>query len=103
MMVHAPDNTNSKHLELYSMMGEYDNAGFPVSYCLLSTSSAIDQGKCMQALTAWANCLHKKYGLKPVFTHVDKDMAEIGSLQSVWDAKISICWGISNEWYKHDW
>ena len=31
------DNTNSKNLELYSIMAEHDNAGFPVSYCLLST------------------------------------------------------------------
>ena len=24
-------NVNSKHLELYSIMGEYDNAGFPMT------------------------------------------------------------------------
>lgn len=27
------DNTNNKHLELYSLMAEHDNAGFPISYC----------------------------------------------------------------------
>ncbi|KAF7359487.1 SWIM-type domain-containing protein [Mycena sanguinolenta] len=26
------------------------------------------------------------------FTHVDKDMAEIGVLKDVWNAKISLCW-----------
>jgi hypothetical protein len=39
------DNTNAKHIELYSMMAEHDNAGFPLSYCLTSTATAIDQGK----------------------------------------------------------
>jgi hypothetical protein len=27
------DNTNAKHLELYSVMAKHDNAGFPLSYC----------------------------------------------------------------------
>ncbi|KAJ7740413.1 hypothetical protein B0H14DRAFT_2638082 [Mycena olivaceomarginata] len=51
-------NTNSKHLELYSIIGEQDGAGFPLSYLLLSTASLIDQGKRTQALTAWARCVH---------------------------------------------
>jgi hypothetical protein len=38
------DNTDSKHLKLYSVMAEYDNAGFPLTYSLLSTATAIDQG-----------------------------------------------------------
>ncbi|KAJ7901375.1 hypothetical protein B0H13DRAFT_1883053 [Mycena leptocephala] len=37
-------NTNSKHLELYSIMGEQDRAGLPLWYLLLSTASSIDQG-----------------------------------------------------------
>jgi len=86
------DNTNSKHLELYSIMAEYDNAGFPLSYCLLSTATAIDQQKRTKALAAWATCLRDIYGLSPVFAHVDKDMAEIGSLKEVWKSKISLCW-----------
>ncbi|KAJ7823770.1 hypothetical protein B0H13DRAFT_2375888 [Mycena leptocephala] len=90
--VDATYNTNSKHLELYSIMGEYDNAGFPVSYLLLSTASSIDQGKRRKALTAWAKCLRDTYGIIARFTHVDKDMAEIGMLKDVWDAKISLCW-----------
>ncbi|KAJ7220474.1 hypothetical protein GGX14DRAFT_674827 [Mycena pura] len=86
------DNTNSKHLELYSIMGEQDGAGFPLSYLLLSTASSIDQGKRTQALTAWAKCLWDTYGIDAKFTHVDKDMAEIKMLKDVWDAKISLCW-----------
>ena len=30
------DNTNSSNLELYSIMGEYDNASFPLTYCLIN-------------------------------------------------------------------
>ncbi|KAJ6552665.1 hypothetical protein DFH09DRAFT_925044 [Mycena vulgaris] len=90
--VDATYNTNSKHLELYSIMGEYDNAGFPLSYLLLSTASSIDQGKRRKALTAWAKCLRDTYGIIARFTHVDKDMAEIGMLKDVWNAKISLCW-----------
>ena len=28
------DNTNSCHLELYTVLGKYNNVGFPLSYCL---------------------------------------------------------------------
>jgi len=87
-----PDNTNSRHLELYSIMAEHDNAGFPLSYCLLSTATAIDLGKRMKALMAWTKCLKDKYGVNPKFVHVDKDMAEIGTARVVWNAKISLCW-----------
>ncbi|KAJ6602810.1 hypothetical protein DFH09DRAFT_1270635 [Mycena vulgaris] len=90
--VDATYNTNSKHLELYSIMGEHDGAGFPLSYLLLSTASSIDQGKRTRALTAWAKCVRDTYGIIAKFTHVDKDMAEIGMLKDVWNAKISLCW-----------
>jgi len=60
-------------------MGEHDNAGFPLSYCLLSTATAIDQGKQTKALSAWSQCVRDKYGLYLVFIHTDKDMGEIGS------------------------
>jgi hypothetical protein len=36
------------------------------------------------------------YGIIVKFTHVDKDMAEIGMLREVWNAKISLCW-----WHLH--
>ena len=73
-------------------MAEYDNAGFPLTYCLLSTATAIDHQKRMKALVAWTKCLRDKYGIKPIFAHVDKDMAEIGCLRQVWNPKISLCW-----------
>jgi hypothetical protein len=86
------DNTNSKNLELYSIMGEYDNAGFPLSYCLLSTATAIEPGKRKKALIEWAKCMCDTYSIMPRFTHTDKDMAEIGMLREVWDVKIQLCW-----------
>jgi len=86
------DNTNAKHLELYSIMGEHDNAGFPLTYCLLSTTTAIDQGKRTKALMAWSCCLRDLYGVEPTFIHTDKDMAEIGCSKAVWKAKINLCW-----------
>lgn len=73
-------------------MGEYDNAGFPMSYCLLSTATAIDAGKRKKAVAAWAQCLRDKYGVYPLFIHSDKDMGEIGAAQDVWKAKINLCW-----------
>lgn len=85
------DNTNLKRLELYSIMGEHDNAGFPLSYCLLSTATAVEIGKRTKALTAWADCLRDTYGVIPVFAHVDKDMAEIGMLKMSWVLKIQLC------------
>jgi hypothetical protein len=45
MFIKPTHNTNSKNLELHSVMGEYDNAGFPLSYCLLSTATALLVGK----------------------------------------------------------
>ncbi|KAJ7456296.1 hypothetical protein B0H11DRAFT_2160964 [Mycena galericulata] len=71
--LNATYNTNSKHLELYTVLGEHDNAGFPLSY-------------------SWAEQLRDKYGVIPHFVHVDKDMAEIGMIRDVWLAKIQLCW-----------
>jgi len=36
------------------------------------------------------------YGIIPAFAYVDKDMAEIGMLQSSWKPKIQLCW-----WHMH--
>ena len=74
-------------------MAEHDNAGFPVSYCLLSTATSIEQGKRKKALTGWATCIKEAYDIDPVFVHVDKDMAEISMAKEVWKAKINLCWG----------
>ncbi|KAF8838873.1 hypothetical protein BDN67DRAFT_991114 [Paxillus ammoniavirescens] len=65
------------------VLGEYDNAGFPLSYCVLSTK---------RVLTTWVTHLCDTYGVKPVFSHVDKYMAEIGMLRNVWATKIQLCW-----------
>ncbi|KAJ7572264.1 hypothetical protein C8J56DRAFT_720139, partial [Mycena floridula] len=73
----ATYNTNSKNLELYFIMGEHDNAGFPLTYCLLTTETAVGIGKRKKALEAWAKVLRDRYGIYPVFIHLDKDMAEI--------------------------
>ena len=73
-------------------MAEYDNSGFPLTYCLLSTATAIDHQKRIKALAAWTKCLRDKYSINPIFAHVDKDMAEIGCLRQVWNPKISLCW-----------
>jgi hypothetical protein len=78
------DNTNSRNLELYSILGEYDNAGFLLSYCLLSTATAIEVRKQRKALALWAERVRDQYGIYPVFTHVDKDMAEITSSSIYW-------------------
>ncbi|KIK55057.1 hypothetical protein GYMLUDRAFT_62699 [Collybiopsis luxurians FD-317 M1] len=93
MYSHLSDKTNSKHLELYCVMAEADNAGFPLSYCLLSTVNAISQNKRMTALTEWTKGLQDKWGINPSFVHLDKDMVEIGMVREVWvDAKIQLCY-----------
>jgi hypothetical protein len=86
------DNTNSSHLELYCMLAEHDNAGFPLTYCLLSTASSIELGKRKLALTAWAKCVRDTYAVYPEFAHVDKDMAEIATLKALWVLKVVLCW-----------
>ena len=93
LLTYSQDNTNQKHLELYSILGEYDNAGFPLAYCLLSTAESLEINKRTTALIAWATALRDKYGVYPVFMHINKDMAEIGMLRSVWiNSKIQLCW-----------
>jgi hypothetical protein len=87
------DNTNSRHLELYTILGEYDNAGFPLSYCLLTTATSIEDRKHTKALAAWAAVLRREYSIVPRFVHTDKDMAEIGASRQVWpEAKHQLCW-----------
>ena len=77
-------------------MAEYDNAGFPISYCLLSTATSKEQGKQRKALAGWAMCIKEACGIDPTFMHVDKDMAEISMAKEVWKAKINLCW-----WHLH--
>ncbi|KAJ3535176.1 hypothetical protein NMY22_g6606 [Coprinellus aureogranulatus] len=89
----ATYNTNSKHMELYSIMGEYDNAGYPLCYCLLTTATAIDQDKRKKSLNVFISACAQKYNLSPTFCHVDKDMGEIAALRAAWPkAKIAVCW-----------
>ena len=83
------DTTNLKHLELYSVMGEHDNAGFPLTDCLLSMSTAIES---IPKRLLWAKCLCDKYGIELKFIHIDKDMAEIGCSKMIWTTKINLCW-----------
>ena len=74
-------------------MGEHENAGFPLSYCLLSTVMSLEIEKQKKALVAWAAHLHDKYGIHAAFAYTDKDMAEIGMLRDVWGlVKIQLCW-----------
>nr|GAT51701.1 predicted protein [Mycena chlorophos] len=89
----ATYNTNSRNLELYALMGELDNAGFPLAYCLMSTATSVSQGKRKKTLSAFLSCAKTRYRINPLFTHVDKDMGEIGALKTIWpNAKVSICW-----------
>ena len=93
MLTGEKDNTNARHLKLYTVLGEYDNTGFPLSYCLLTTATSVENGKHTRALEAWATILRDEYGLCPRFVHTDKDMAEIGASRRVWpDTKHQLCW-----------
>ena len=92
-LIKNADNTNSRHLELYTVLGEYDNVGFPLSYCLLTTATSVEDKKRTKALEAWAAALRDEYGIVPRFVHTDKDMAEIGASRRVWpEAKHQLCW-----------
>ncbi|KIJ32252.1 hypothetical protein M422DRAFT_265902 [Sphaerobolus stellatus SS14] len=89
----ATYNTNAKDLELYCCMGEYDNAGFPLAYCLLTTASSITPGKRKITLTSFLEALKNSYNVNPRFVHTDKDIAEIKSAKTVWMSfKHQLCW-----------
>ena len=55
-------------------------------------ATAINTRKWKKAIAPWSRCLCDTYGVNPVFIHSDKDMAEIGATQEVWEAKINLCW-----------
>lgn len=87
------DNTNLINLELYSILGEYNNASFPLTYCLLSTAETVEMGNWKKTLNVWTSVLHDKYDIIPVLSNTNKDMAEIGMLLDVWiSAKIQLYW-----------
>ncbi|EEB88766.1 hypothetical protein MPER_13221 [Moniliophthora perniciosa FA553] len=66
---------------------------FLIEIALDATSTAISPQKRMNALKNWTTHLRDKYGIKPRFVHLDKDMAEIGMVRQVWpEAKIQLCW-----------
>jgi hypothetical protein len=74
------------------VLGELDNAGFPLAYCLLSTATSISSQKRTTALTTFLQQVRDTYDIIPSFTHVDKDFAEISALGKVWPkAKTQIC------------
>ena len=73
-------------------MAKHDNAGFPLSYCLLSTATALHIHKRWNALNAWAKHLRETYNVMPKFAHTDKDMAEIGMIRDTWELKLQLCW-----------
>ncbi|EIN06505.1 hypothetical protein PUNSTDRAFT_90128 [Punctularia strigosozonata HHB-11173 SS5] len=89
----ATYNTNAKDLELYSVLGEVDGAGFPMAYCLLSTATAISNGKRKRALSEFLRALRDRYSVNPQFVHTDKDIAEIKAAQEQWPySKNQLCW-----------
>uniref|UniRef100_A0A0W0FE87 MULE transposase domain-containing protein n=1 Tax=Moniliophthora roreri TaxID=221103 RepID=A0A0W0FE87_MONRR len=88
----ATYNMNTLHLELYCIMAKYDNAGFPLSYCLQSTTVSAEPKKKIDVLECWTVHLHDRYHVNPKFVHLDKDLGEIGMACKVWlDAQILIC------------
>ncbi|KAH8998067.1 hypothetical protein EDB92DRAFT_1813615 [Lactarius akahatsu] len=106
--IDATYNTNSMHLELYTILGEHDNAGFPLSYCLLTMASSVEDRKCTRALEVWAAVLCDKYSLNLRFVHTDKDMAEIGAtcisehLLQLQMQNTNCVGGISMKWLVYD-
>ncbi|KAJ7208035.1 hypothetical protein GGX14DRAFT_567335 [Mycena pura] len=100
--IDATYGTNTGSLELYGVLAEHNNAGFPLSYCLLSTASSVSIGKRKRALTAYGECLRDTYNIDAKFAHTDKDLAEIAMLKAVWNCKISQCWWhVSDAMGKH--
>ena len=88
-----PVNTNQGELELYAVIGEQDNRGFPLAYCLVSTASSVADSKHQIALTAFLSNLRNAYDLQPHFIHTNKDIAEIHAAQTVWpESKHQLCW-----------
>ena len=79
----VPDNTNQADYELYAVIGEYDNAGYPLAYCLLTTATAISDQKRTKSLVAFLSQVKVAYKLNPSFVHTDKDIAEIKACQEV--------------------
>jgi len=72
------DNTNSRNLELYSIIAEHDNAGYPLSYCLLSAATAIEPSrKRIRVLSNWLKKVKEAYHINPMFVHVDGGVVEI--------------------------
>lgn len=89
------DNTNQADFELYGAMAEHDNAGYPIAYCLLTTATAIADGKRKLALASFLEKIRDTYLVQPTFAHTDKDIAEIGAFHIVWSKiKLQMC-----EWH----
>jgi hypothetical protein len=74
-------------------MGEFDNAGFPITYCLLSTANSIHIAKRASALSIWLREVRSRYQLENIkFVHCDKDMTEIKAVKEVFKGvKIQLC------------
>lgn len=72
-------------------MGEFDGAGLPLAYMLLSTEGATQEISKTAAIKDLLSFL-KERRINPRFVHIDKDMSEINAIRDVWpDVKIQLC------------
>jgi hypothetical protein len=86
------DNTNTEDLEMYGLLAEHDNAGLPVVYMFLSTTTSIEKNKQTRIITSFLSTIRDCYSLNPRFIHTDKDPAEITAVKNVWpDSKHQLC------------
>lgn len=49
-VVEIADNTNTRNLELYMVVAEWDTTGLPISYCLLSTATSLEHHKRLKSI-----------------------------------------------------
>ncbi|CAG8599326.1 15086_t:CDS:2 [Cetraspora pellucida] len=89
--VDATYNTNKMNLELYSVLAEKDGIEFPLTYMLLTTATAINDGIHTLRVIEFFDKLHYK-GVNPTYIMTNKNSAQILAAKSIWpNAHIQLC------------
>jgi MULE transposase domain len=74
------------------VLAEVDGVGFPLSYMLLTTTTAITEGARTTFLVKFLDGLRQK-GVNPRFAMTDKDPAQIRAVKTVWSSTyIQLCY-----------
>lgn len=97
LVMDATFGTNNSGMDLFAVLAEVEGIGIPLAYCFVGKAPSVDgsnqsnPGALTFLLEEFLRHLQQA-GFSPTFFGVDKDLAEIAAVRSVWpDTTLQLC------------